>query len=218
MKRLKEIQNIDIIILISNILLIICFINLKHYSVSNKITIIGLIFFSIVYFYNQDYVRKLIYGQQYKIMFDIDKIIKDNKKNDIKITLNEIKYYYDNPSNNYSIEEYLSRAYKLENNYLGAENFKHSLLIGCVMFGVTELSPQLLNISNKDNFSVLVSGIVFIISFTLITTFIWAIFQILRFLFFYPTKKNGLNKVINDIEREIINKKIKQYISVKEFI
>ncbi|RFM19224.1 hypothetical protein C1147_12345 [Clostridium botulinum] len=149
MKKLKEIKNIDIIILISNILLIICFINLKHYSVSNKITIIGLIFFSIVYFYNQDYVRKLIYGQQYKIMFDIDKIIKDNKKNDIKITLNEIKYYYDNPSNNYSIEEYLSRAYKLENNYSGMENMKYSALAGIMMLWATELSQEFTYVLTK---------------------------------------------------------------------
>ncbi|NFA60810.1 hypothetical protein K8O96_02985 [Clostridium sporogenes] len=219
MKRLKEIQNIDIIILISNILLIICFINLKHYSVSNIITIMGLIFFSLAYAYNHEsvrnYIRKLIYGQQYKIMYNIDKIIKDNKKNDIKITLNEIKYYYDNPNNSHSIEEYLSRAYKLENNYSGVENLKYSVLAGVVMLAATELPEALrYNLSkNKNDYSLLVLGIASIFIFILIVIFILAILKMLSFSFFYPTIDKGLNKVINDIEREIVNKKIKQFIN-----
>ncbi|MHB9943252.1 hypothetical protein CF065_16935 [Clostridium sporogenes] len=218
MVKLKSMQDINIIMIMSNVLLVICFINLKYYSVSNIITIIGLISFSLIYAYNHEcvrnYVRKIRYGQQYKIMFDINKIIKDNKKNDVKIILNKILDYYNNPNNNYNIEEYLSRIYKLENNYLGEENFKHSLLSGFVMFGVTELVAELLNIPRKYNFSFLVS----VIAFISMVIFISSIFKILRFLFFYPTKEKGLNKVINDIEREIINKKIKQFINDKEFV
>ena len=213
MKKIKGMNNIDIIMLICNILLIICFINLKHHSVSDIITIIGLISFSVVYGYNNDFVRKLVYGQQYKIMRDIKKIIKVNKKNDIKIILNEIEDYYNNPKNNYSIEEYLSRSYKLENNYVGIENFKYSGLAGIIMLGVTEISQEFLYHWNKNKLIISL-----IIGIGIITFIMLVIFKGISFLFFYPTVDRGLNKIINDRERKVVNKKINEICGVKELV
>ncbi|EPY2275497.1 hypothetical protein ACXAT3_000175 [Clostridium sporogenes] len=214
MKKMNNIKIIDKIIIFCDILLIICSIFIKHHPTSNVIIITALVLFSLIYLYNQDCIKSLIYGEQYKIMYDIDKIIKDNKKNDIKIALNEIKYYYDNPNNNYSIEEYLSRAYKLENNYSGMENIKYSILVGIIMLWATELSQELVHILNKNKFKFfsLVLGITSIVMIILIAISIFIGFKIINFCYFKPTVDRGLNKIINDTERKIVNEKIKQFI------
>lgn len=214
MKKMNNIKMIDKIIIFCNILLIICSIFIKHHPTSNVIIITGLVLFSLIYLYNQDCIKSLIYGEQYKIRYDIKKIIKDNKKNDIKIILNKISHYYNNPDNNHNIEEYLSRIYKLENNYLGTENLKYSGLAGVLMLGTTEFSKVFAESfnKNKNDYNLLALVIASIIVFIFIVAIILVIFKTMNFLFFYPTVDRGLKKIINDTERKIVNEKIKQFI------
>lgn len=158
------------------------------------------------------FILTMIYGEQYKIQKEIKKIIKSN--NNLQCIVTKIKNYYD--KDNHSIEELISRKFKLENKGIVEKNFFMSMIGAIVSYSILEITSlvemleSFIESSYKNGYTtfIIIAKCLYIIFIIIITmVFIIIITQTtIYFLQYIPSKKRSKMEYISQFELGVVEK------------